>query len=44
MGEWWGVVDSYQGVGDGKGAGDYLIVGFFTCAFFFRSLLSCLIF
>ena len=37
--------DSYQGVGGGTGGGYYLIVCFFfTCAFAFCSLLSCLIF
>ena len=42
----WGVVDSYQGVGGGRGGGYYLIVClfFFTCAFTFCSLMSCLIF
>ena len=43
-----GVVDSYQGVGGGQGGGYYLIpcvcVCVCVCAFFFRSLMSCLVF
>ena len=45
MGGWdrWGVVDSYQGVGEGTGGGYYLIV-LFISAFVLCSLMSCLFF
>ena len=39
----WVVVDSYQDVGGGTGAGYYLI-GFFIFAFVFLSLMPCLFF